>query len=290
MQKEWLTDELDKTPYTYRNETLNMYKANIDNVIKKVNAFFKLNPEAKEQITGAKAHENRFKRSALSYLELETNETLDIVPKECKTEAQRQYEQQQLTQLRGYLNACKFCYEKARNPMSYLDENLCVRLNYELLQGDVDKSIKQRFRLRNESDDAIMVGKGYFAPVEGNKVGRRVSMLIYDFENTWKDDNIFARAAKFVVEYIRIQPHMDGNKRTALMLLNYILEKNGYGDIYFKQSQMENLYAQIKAGMITRDVTGLAELIADSLRMRYNEEVKMIIDYKMNSITTDQAY
>lgn len=284
MAKEWLTDELDKQPYVYNKELLDMLKNNIDSVIGKINTFFDSTPEAKEIITGEKAHEIRFKRNALSYLELETNETLDIVPKQAKTESERLYEEQQLRQLKAYISACKYEYTKARDPHSYLDENLCVRFNYEILQGDNERGEKQRFRLRNASDPLLMFGKGYFAPVDGDKVGRRLSMLIYDFENRWKDDNIFARCAKFIVEYVRIQPHMDGNKRVALMISNYILEKNGYGDIYFKKSQKDNLYEQIKQGMLTRDVTGLASLIADSMRLRYNEEVKQIIEFKMRNL------
>lgn len=284
MTKEWLTDELDNTPYTYNKQQLDFYKQNIDNVIAKIKAFFDSTPEAKELITGAQAHEVRFKRSALSYLELETNETLDIVPKQAKTETEKEYEEQQLKQLKAYIEACKFGYEKARDENSFLDEKLCVRFNYEILQGDLERDKKQRFRLRNGTDNLLMVGKGYFAPVEGKGVSKRVGMLLYNFYETWRNDNIFARCAKFVIEYVRIQPHMDGNKRVALLLLNYILEKNGYGDIYFKKSQIDNLYEQIKQGMLTRDVTGLACLIADSLRARYNEEVKQIIDYKMRNL------
>lgn len=288
MEKAWLTEELDNTPYFYDNEKLTHILTAITIKKSKIDTYLNEHPKLKEQLFSSERRKYRFRKSALSYLTIDTNDIFDIVPTKFKTAEEKEHEQDQIQQLLAYEEACQLSHEFAINPSSYLSDRIFVRLHTQLCQGDIDKRNKMRSRLRNENDPVIMIGQGYFNPISGDKVAQRVSMLLYHYENTWNNDNIFAKGAKFVTEYVRIQPHLDGNKRVALMLLNYILEKHGYSNIYFDKEQIDELYNSIKISMISRDVTSLAELIAKSLDLFYDSLIEKIKDYRISHFEFEQ--
>lgn len=287
MDKKWLTDELDNTPYTCNNEEVLAKSKALDESIVKINNYFNEHPKLKEQIYSEENYKKRIRRSALSFLSLETNETLDIIPAVNQTMIQKLTEEEQVKSLKCFENACHLSHELAQDENSFLDERIFVKLHCELSKG----KDSYRVRLRNASDGTLIFGKGdkvglggYFAPVDGELVSQRISILLYDFDNTWKNDNYFVRCAKFVAEYVRIQPHMDGNKRVAVMLLNYLLEKANYNSIYFTKEQLDDLYLQLKNAILERDVSGLALLIENTLANRYNAITDEIRDYRLQKL------
>ena len=284
---EWLTAELDKQEYVGNEELLKEKTLEIDNLIKKINAYLEVHPKLKEKLFSEEHRDERFSRSAKSYLTLEGEKDIDIIPSVNMTEAQREYDKLQIMQFHAYREACQFVHDSAQNPFSSLDSSLSVRLHNILLMNDPDKHLKIRPRLRNQDDPQIIIGQGYFDPVDGAKVSERFCVMLYKYEDVWKNDNIFIKGAKFVVEYVRIQPHLDGNKRMALMLLNFILNKHGYSDVYFAQNQTTALYDSIKTAMLTRDVTPLACLIAESSRLYCEDIVEKIKEHRLkNSLNT----
>ena len=166
----------------------------------------------------------------------------------------------------------------------YLSPEMLIRAHTMMYNNDPDKRSIVRYRFRNEEDNEIMVGQGYFAPVPGELVSPRVNYLFFNYANAWWNDHVIIKSAKFVTEYIRIQPHMDGNKRTSLMALNFILEKNGYPDIYFDKSQQTKFFNAIKKGMIERDVTDLARMIGENTLRRCDSRIEHIRDFRIRSL------
>ena len=282
---EWLTEELDNKEYICNSNLVQIKVEELDSLIKKINTYLEVHPKLKNKLFSEDHRDDRFCRSAKSYLTLEGENDIDIIPSVNMTEEQKEYDKQQILQFQAYREACKFIHEKAENPFTYLDSDLSVRLHNLLLMNDQDKHLKVRPRLRNQDDPKIIIGQGYFDPVSGEKVSERFAVMLYKFENVWKDDNVFVKGAKFVIEYVRIQPHIDGNKRMALMLLNFILNRNGYSDIYFAQNQTEALYNAIKTGILTRDVTDLSLLILESSRLYCEDIIDKIKEHRLkNSI------
>lgn len=281
---QWLTESLDKKEYFYDEAILNFVTERINKKKAQIERYLETHPKLKEKLYSPKRRILRFRKSALSYLSIDTDSTLDITPSIDKTESEKEFEKQQIAQLVAYQKACEMAHNFAHDEIAYMDESMFVRLHSELCQNHPEKRKIIRMRLRNEDDPTIMIGKGYFQPVDGSIVNIRVSMLLFNYLNNWETDNIFARGAKFVTEYIRIQPHLDGNKRVALMLLNYILEKNGYADIYFDKNQIEKLYEQIKYAMLSRDVTHFALLIAKTMEKNYDNTIEKIKDYRIEQL------
>ena len=67
------------------------------------------------------------------------------------------------------------------------------------------------------------------------------------------------------------------------MALNFILEKNGYPDIYINKAQADRFFEALKVGMLDRDVTDLANLIAENVQLRLNTRIKEIREYRIKN-------
>lgn len=64
-----------------------------------------------------------------------------------------------------------------------------------------------------------------FEAIPARNVANRILLLIDNYYNVWTDLSPYEREAKFALNFIRIQPFEDGNKRTANILVNYNLCK-----------------------------------------------------------------
>ena len=286
---EWLTEQLDRTPFRCTLTGANDLIRNIENKQDRIREYFDAHPRAVGKIFTAEKRQKRFMDNALSYLVLEGGEGIGIVPSRDKTPEQRQQEAEDLARLMAYQDACEFMHDAAVSPDGYLDGALMINAHSKLYARDPESRNFVRGRFRNEYDNEIVVGQGYFDPVPGELVGPRMTLMLYTYHNAWRKDHPIVKGAKFVTEYFRIQPHMDANKRVALMALNFILEQHGYPDIYIGKSQTERFYAALKTGILTRDVTDLATLIAENVEMRCDRIIDEIRDYRIRAFAGAQA-
>jgi len=285
--KRWLTEELDRKPYKCDLDKLKKIFDEIADAKTKVERYFEVHPKAKKAIVTDEKRKKRFRDSALSYLALESGDEIDIVPSKDKTEFEIEEESKEMAKVLSYGEACEMIHNAAMDKDGWLDDNLLIKAHTKLFEKDPERLNFVRYRFRNEKDPALLVGQGYFNPVEGDLVAPRMNMLFMDYNNAWYEDHPIVKGAKFVTEYVRIQPHLDANKRTALMALNFILEKNGLPDVYINQSQAERFFEALKTGMLDRDVTDLANLIAENVQLRFNTRIKEIREYRIKNFQNE---
>ena len=285
--KRWLTEELDRKPYKCDLDKLKKIFDEIADAKTKVERYFEVHPKAKKAIVTDEKRKKRFRDSALSYLALENGDEIDIVPSRDKTEFEIEEESKEMAKVLSYGEACEMIHNAAMDKDGWLDDNLLIKAHTKLFEKDPERLNFVRYRFRNEKDPALLVGQGYFNPVEGDLVAPRMNMLFMDYNNAWYEDHPIVKGAKFVTEYVRIQPHLDANKRTALMALNFILEKNGLPDVYINQSQAERFFEALKTGMLDRDVTDLANLIAENVQLRFNTRIKEIREYRIKNFQNE---
>jgi len=285
--KRWLTEELDRKPYKCDLDKLKKIFDEIAEAKTKVERYFEVHPKAKKAIVTDEKRKKRFRDSALSYLALENGDEIDIVPSRDKTEFEIEEESKEMAKVLYYGEACEMVHNAAMDKDGWLDDNLLIKAHTKLFEKDPERLNFVRYRFRNEKDPALLVGQGYFNPVEGDLVAPRMNMLFMDYNNAWYEDHPIVKGAKFVTEYVRIQPHLDANKRTALMALNFILEKNGLPDVYINQAQAERFFEALKTGMLDRDVTDLANLIAENVQLRFNTRIKEIREYRIKNFQNE---
>ena len=280
-----LDERTDRKPFVYNKETIVKMMATIDENNAKIVEFIKLYPKFGKMINSLEFREKNFLDGALSFLALDGNQSLGVVPTERMTTEEAAIEEEKMKKVRGYYEACKYVYEKAHDSSYYeVDKELLLGA-HSLLDVDNEKGNKvPSYRFRNGTDPEIKMTKGTcFQPVIGDLVELRVMNLFTMFNTSWYNDPTIVRGAKFISEYFRIQPHMDGNKRTALMALNFMLIKNGYPQIYFGRKDQKKLVASLETAILTRDVTDVCSVIGAKLQKRQEEINNEIVNFRIEN-------
>jgi len=290
----WLTEDVENIEY-YCN-----YDKELEDQIERINKYtnqmkhyFEKNPEEQEKMV--KAVEElfgftRYIRAMTDGSELE----LSLLQDENAFSKLSEEQKDVLRQANAYREACAFMEQQAKNPNSYLCDNLFIKAHYIMESGtSEDIQTIRKLRFRDGSDNLIIELRGFFNPLEGEKVSSRMLQLFSEADFVWKMNPI-EKAVRFATEYIRIQPHMDGNKRIALLGMNYILMKNGYMPIYFEYGEFspmckqyekidgfkvvkqQGLAEDIKEGILYRDLTSMMKTVCNKLESRVVKYMKRI--------------
>lgn len=280
---EWLTEQIDAKPYYCDMKKVQPILDQIEEKLSKFYAYCKIHPRFKQEMFSKQAQERRSRETAMAFLGIEKPIALDPTSSFEKTEAEREIEQQKICKLLAYTDASQYMKNILNSDAPYLDQSICLRAHATMCQGEEDKARIIRYnRFRDETDPVIIVGQGYFNPVPGELVKPRMDLLFqkYYYQDWFKDPSI-VKGAKFLTEYYRIQPHMDGNKRMALLCMNFILQDGGYPDVRFHNGSKERLFECLKTAVLTHDVTDLVSLIAEKENRRCDQWLEELIDYRL---------
>lgn len=78
--------------------------------------------------------------------------------------------------------------------------------------------------------------------------------------------HVVERAAILHSWFVKIHPFVDGNGRTARLLLNFELMKDGYIPIVIKKEQRAEYYDSLDSSHMSGDYSGFVQLVARTLR------------------------
>ena len=146
---------------------------------------------------------------------------------------------------------------------SYIDQNYVIRLHDSLYFGDPEFRFKAKYRFRNEQDGVIQTP--YFKPTIGENVSYEMMNLLSNTDFVWNNMHAVKQSTLLHLGLSRIQPFMDGNKKTAQLLQNFYLMKAGFPDIVLPDKAMNNYLNAVKLGILYRDATPLAELVSNCI-------------------------
>jgi len=269
MENKFLTEELDKMPYVSDDQRLATRLAKVDDLKAKIDKYFEIHPKAKDEICGTKSVELMLNKKAMSYLSLDdSNDKVGIVASSDMDENQKILYEEILERVADYKKAFMYVYDEAVKYQTEdwkMEKILLVAHHMLRIPEEVGNNIYSlSFRSGRELNIDIM--NGWFKPVEGSEVASRVSYLLYMNNEVWAKEHPVVRAAKFFTEYYRIQPHVNGNKRTAILGMNFMLAKAGYPLVSFEGSEKKAMISALEEAMLTRDVSALAELISDNIQ------------------------
>ena len=99
-------------------------------------------------------------------------------------------------------------------------------------------------------------------PVDYVKVSEEMEKLIYRYKN-WYKYHPLVRAALLHGEFVFIHPFVDGNGRTARLLMNFEAMKNGYLPIIIKADLKAKYYDSLDKAMVEHDYTDFIKLIVE---------------------------
>ncbi len=84
-------------------------------------------------------------------------------------------------------------------------------------------------------------------------------MMYYIYNYNHDEQDVFAKIAKYHIDFEKIHPFEDGNGRTGRLLINYELLKNNLPPVVIAKEDRVKYFEFLR----NNDVTGLAEWLKD---------------------------
>lgn len=137
---------------------------------------------------------------------------------------------------------------------------------HTLILKEIDNTNAGKYRLEN-----VVISVASQKPIDYIKVPEEMEKLMNKYEE-WDKYHPLIRSALLHGEFVFIHPFIDGNGRTARLLMNFEAMKNGYLPIILKAEIRAKYYDALDKAMVEHDYTDFIKLIVD-------EENKILDQY-----------
>lgn len=193
-------------------------------------------------ITRSTYHSNAIEGSTLTYAEtyaiLYNDNSFKIEGKEPR----------EIYEAINHKKALELVFNNLKNKEEF-DERFIKKLN-----ETINKDIKDTEGYRAVQ---VFIQGSEHIPPEPEKVPNLMMYYIYNYNHDEQD--IFAKIAKYHIEFEKIHPFEDGNGRTGRLLLNYELLKNNIPPVVISKKDRVKYFEFLR----NNDGTSLAEWLKD---------------------------
>ena len=151
------------------------------------------------------------------------------------------------------------------NGNTELSEWNIKNLHALILKG-IDNQNAGKYRQEN-----VVISGATQKPVDYVQVPEKMEKLILEYDE-WQQFHPLIRAALLHGEFVFIHPFVDGNGRTARLLMNFEAMKSGYLPIIIRAEERTRYYDALDKAMANHDYTDFVKLIVE-------EENKILDQY-----------
>ncbi len=160
--------------------------------------------------------------------------------------------------------------EELINDNSELSEMDIKNIHALVLKG-IDDENAGRYRTEN-----VIISGASHIPPESVIVAELMEKLIYRYDE-WKERyHPIIVAALLHAEFVKIHPFIDGNGRTARLLMNFEAMKNGYPPIIIRTEQRHSYYDALDKGAMTGNYTDFVKMVAKQAEEMLDLYLKLI--------------
>ncbi|MCK9217477.1 MAG: Fic family protein [Firmicutes bacterium] len=156
----------------------------------------------------------------------------------------------------NHRDAILYIEDLASNKESISEWN--IRNIHSLILKEIDKENAGKYRTEN-----VLISGANHIPPKHYEIGDLMQELIEEYNNNWKDYHPILRATLLHGEFVKIHPFIDGNGRTARLLLNFELMKNGYTPIIIKNDARAKYYEVLDQAHTTMNYEPFIKLVAE---------------------------
>ncbi len=149
-----------------------------------------------------------------------------------------------------------------------LEENIVKDLHSVLTENIIVGGI-----YRNE---AVRISGAGFTPPVGNEMYIQVKSFYNELNEKSQQLNPIEFAAWTHAEFVRIHPFIDGNGRTARLLMNYQLLLLGYLPVSVAKENRLSYYNALESYATKGDLSVFADFVADLEEAQLDEYIKLI--------------
>ena len=137
---------------------------------------------------------------------------------------------------------------------------------YSIILKEIDSNNAGKYRNEN-----VRISGAKHIPTEHIKVPEEMENLIDNYLE-WNNFHPLIKSALLHGEFVFIHPFIDGNGRTARLLMNFEAMKYGYLPIIIRKEARLKYYEALEKAAIEHDYTDFIKLIVE-------EEIKMLDEY-----------
>lgn len=160
--------------------------------------------------------------------------------------------------------------EELINDNSELSEMDIKNIHALVLKG-IDNENAGRYRTEN-----VIISGASHIPPESVIVAELMEKLIYRYDE-WKERyHPIIVAALLHAEFVKIHPFIDGNGRTARLLMNFEAMKNGYPPIIIRTEQRHSYYDALDKGAMTGNYTDFVKMVTKQAEEMLDLYLKLI--------------
>ena len=135
-----------------------------------------------------------------------------------------------------------------------------VRNIHQLILKDIDNNNAGKYRNEN-----VTISGASHIPPNHIIISEVMQELFAEYDREWNDYHPVIKACLLHGEFVKIHPFIDGNGRTARLILNFELMKHGYTPIVITKSRRAEYYEALDLAHTTLDYSKFISLISDFL-------------------------
>lgn len=143
---------------------------------------------------------------------------------------------------------------QAEEPFSARD----IKDLHALVLKGIDDDNAGRYRREN-----VVISGAVHAPPKHYEVDYLMQSLLEEYHSNWQQYHPVVRATLLHGEFVKIHPFVDGNGRTARLLLNLELMRNGYTPIIIKHAERAQYYDALDTAHTTMNYEPFLHLVSN---------------------------
>ncbi len=147
-----------------------------------------------------------------------------------------------------------------------------IKSIHSLILKEIDSENAGKYRLAN-----VQISGASLTPPDYLKVPEAMANLMMRYAH-WDKYHPLIKAALLHGEFVFIHPFVDGNGRTARLLMNFEAMQKGYLPIIIKTNARAKYYEALDKAMVTHDYTDFVKLIASEEDKILDQYLKMFKD------------
>lgn len=137
------------------------------------------------------------------------------------------------------------------------------------------KGIQDEFAGIYRKENVLISGAKHIPP-DALQVPLAMEQFIQWYDSEGEQLHPVAKAAMVHSDFVKIHPFIDGNGRTARLLLNFELMKNGYPPIVVEKENRLAYYSALDDAHTTGDNTRFIALVRDILSRTFDLYLKLV--------------
>ncbi|WP_315121199.1 Fic family protein [uncultured Clostridium sp.] len=140
-----------------------------------------------------------------------------------------------------------------------ISERVIKNLHYIILKS-IDNKNAGEYRKSN-----VLISGSRHKPVEHFLVPEKMQELIDWYKENKSKMHPIQLAAMFHFKYVYIHPFIDGNGRSARLLMNLILMRNGYPITVIKTENRDEYMKSLEKASLQEDATDFIKIVAEAV-------------------------